>query len=328
MPSRRLTAVCIVIAVVVGGLADVAAAPSPLFTAGAAVSQPARRAMSNAPTFGGCPLMPANHPYNTPVSNLPVRPESAAVIARTTATGGWGTMRFAFWSEPTSGMHPVVVPANQAMVPINYTYYPEESDPGPMPIPLDAPREDNTDKHVLVVQQGTCKLFELWLASRNTATGGWAAGTGAIWDMRSNATRPPNWTSADAAGLPILPGLLRFEEVASGRINHALRMLVGSSRNAYIAPATHQVGVADPLLFPMGARLRLRADFDISGMTGQSRVIAQALKDFGLIVADQGPAWMISGVGDPRWDDTNMNQIRAIPASAFEYVDTGPVVVR
>jgi hypothetical protein len=295
---------------------------------GATASQPAQRMLSTVPTFGGCRVFPANNAFNTPISNLPVRPESAATIARTTATGGWDKMRFAFWSEPTSGMHPISVPANQPLVPITYTHYPQESDPGPMPIPLNAPREDNTDKHILVVQETTCRLYELWLTTRNNATGGWNAGTGAIWDMNSNATRPPNWTSADAAGLPILPGLLRYEEVASGRINHALRMLVGTSRNAYIAPAAHQVGVNDPHLFPMGARLRLRADFNLSGFTGQSLVIATAMKEFGVIVADQGPVWMISGVGDSRWNDTNMNQIRNIPASAFEYVDNGPVVVR
>lgn len=333
---RRRLAALVLCAVVTATVADGGSTMASLGFApthggtlhGAVASQPAQRALTNVPTFGGCRVFPANNAYNTPISNLPVRPESAATIARTTATGGWNKMRFAFWSEPTSGMHPISVPANQPLVPITYTHYPQESDPGPMPIPLDAPREDNTDKHILVVQQGTCRLFELWLTTRNNATGGWNAGTGAIWDLASNATRPPNWTSADAAGLPILPGLLRYEEVASGRINHALRMLVGTSRNAYIAPATHQVGVNDPHLFPMGARLRLRADFDLSGFTGQSLVIATAMKEYGVIVADQGPVWMISGVGDSRWNDTNMDQIRNIPASAFEYVDNGPVVVR
>ena len=241
--------------------------------------------------------------------------------------GGYNKLRFTIWSEPTSGMIPIVVPANQPLVPITYTLYGGESDPGPMPIPLTTPTEGSADRHILVVQQGSCRLYELWLTSRNYATGGWNAGSGAIWDLNVNSTRPPNWTSADAAGLAIMPGLLRYEEVASGRINHALRVLVGVSRNAYIWPATHQVGINDTRLFPMGARLRLRADFDISGFTGQSRVIATALKEYGLIVADQGPEFMISGAGDARWNDTNMNQIRNIPTSAFEYVDNGPVHV-
>lgn len=294
----------------------------------AGVNQPAQRAFSNVPTFGGCKVFPANNTFNTPISTLRVRPESGATIARTNVVGQWGLLRFTFWSADYSGMFPVAVPANQAMVPITYTHYPEESDPGPMPIPLTGIKpESNGDHHILVVQSGTCKLYELWLTSRNLATGGWNAGTGAIWDLNSNATRPAGWTSADAAGLPILPGLLRYDEVASGHINHALRIVVGATRRAYIWPATHQVGGLDPYLFPMGARLRLSASFDTSHFTGQSKVIAEALKNYGVIVADQGPNWMISGVGDPRWNDIDMNQIRAIPTSAFEYVDNGPVTI-
>jgi len=293
----------------------------------ATATQLAQRLMSNVPTFGGCWVFPANNTWNTPVSNLPVRPESAATIAHSAAVGGYNKVRFTMWSEPTSGMTAIVVPANQPLVPITYTAYPAQSDPGPFPIPLTVPTEGSTDRHILVVQQGTCRLYELWLTSRNYATGGWNAGTGAVWDLSSNATRPPNWTSADAAGLAIMPGLLRYDEVASGHIKHALRMLVGTSRNAYVWPATHQVGINDAHLFPMGARLRLRANFDTSGFTGQSKVIATALKEYGVIVADQGPEFMISGTGDARWDDQNMNQIRNIPTSAFEYVDNGPVHV-
>jgi len=327
--SRRLGVVLVVLASPLVSVANARVAPSRLVSVGAATAtQPAQRLFNEVATFGGCRLFPATNTFNTPISALPVRPESAATIARTTEVGVYGKLRFTFWSADYSGMFPVSVPANQPMVPITYTAYPEESDPGPMPIPLTGiVPENNDDKHILVVQSGTCKLYELWLTSRNLATGGWNAGTGAIWDLNSNATRPPGWTSADAAGLPILPGLLRYEEVAAGHIDHALRIIVGATRRAYIWPATHQVGGNDPYLFPMGARLRLRADFDISGFTGQSKVIAQALKNYGDIVADQGPNWMISGVGDARWDDVNMNQIRDIPAAAFEYVDNGPVTI-
>ena len=262
--------------------------------------------------------------YNSPVDQFPVRPESAAVIAHSNAVGGRTTLQFAFWSEPSSGMHPIVVPEGQPMVPITYDQYGHVSDPGPFPIPLDAPQEDNTDKHIIVVQQGTCALYELWASHRSA--NGWYAGTGAHWDTTINDSRPMSWPSADAAGLPILPGLLRYEEVASGRINHALRVIVNQTRRAVVPPATHFVGSQDSMLLPFGARLRLRADYDISGITGQSRVIAEALKNYGLVVADNGPNWMISGQGDSRWDDTDMDQIRRLPASAFEYVDSGPVL--
>lgn len=276
------------------------------------------------PTFGGCAVFPPTYAFNTPIDSLPVRPESSAVISRTNNTGNSTKLQFAFWSNPLSGMHPIFVPATQPLVPIIYDRYPQSSDPGPFPIPLNAPQEDNSDKHVIVVQQGTCRLYELWLTHRSAD--GWYAGTGAEWDLGVNDTSPPRWTSADAAGLPILPGLLRYEEVASGRINHALRVTVGAGRRAIVAPATHFVGSDDPLLLPMGARLRLRSDFDTSRFTGQSRVIVEALKTYGLIVADNGPNWMISGVGDSRWDDTDMNQIRNISASDLVYVDSGPVV--
>jgi hypothetical protein len=278
------------------------------------------------PTFGGCPVLPADHPFNTPVTGLAVRAESASDIARTSGVAGsWAhsTLQFGFWSEPTSGMQPIVVPESQPLVPIVYDQYGFESDAGPFPVPLNAPIEsDPEDRHIIVVQQGSCELFELYGAHRSP--NGWYAGSGVRWQLRSTSSRPPGWTSADAAGLPILPGLLRVDEVLSGQIRHALRVSVGAAASAYIPPANH----ADPWgprsgLLPMGARLRLRADFDISGFTGQARVIAEALKTYGLIVADVGPSWSIKGVGDARWDDRNMDQIRHIPAAALEYVDTG-----
>lgn len=300
------------------------ALPASGITRGAIATSPAKRMLTGGSTFGGCAIFPSSYVYNTPVGSLPVRPESAAVIARSNALGGHNTIQFAFWSEPTSGMHPIVVPASQPLVPITYDQYGEVSDPGPFPIPLGAQQEDNSDKHIIVVQQGTCRLYELWASHRSP--NGWYAGTGAEWDLGINDSRPMSWPSADAAGLPILPGLLRYEEVASGRINHALRVIVNQTRRAVVAPATHFVGSNDTMLLPFGARLRLRADYDISGFTGQSRVIAEALKTYGLIVADNGPNWMISGEGDSRWDDQDMDQIRAIPATAFDYVDNGPVI--
>ena len=293
-------------------------------TGGATANAPAKRLWTGGSKFGGCSIFPSSFVYNSPVGSFPVRPESADVIAHSNALGGHTTLQFAFWSEPLSGMHPIVVPESQPMVPITYDQYGHVSDPGPFPIPLDAPQEDNSDKHIIVVQQGTCALYELWASHRSP--NGWYAGTGAQWDTSINDSRPLSWPSADAAGLPILPGLLRYDEVASGRINHALRVIVNKTQRAVIAPATHFVGSQDDRLLPFGARLRLRADYDISGITGQSRIIAEALKNYGLVVADNGPNWMISGEGDARWDDTDMDQIRRLPASAFEYIDSGPVI--
>ena len=276
-----------------------------------------------APTFGGCQLFPADNAFNTRIDGLAVRSDSATVIARTTSLGA-NHMQFDVYSDPAYGMYPISVPQSQALVPITYDQYGSDSDPGPFPIPLDAPQEGGGDKHILVVQQGTCQLYELWASHRSTS--GWYAGSGAKWDLTKNSSRPAGWTSADAAGLPILPGLLRYDEVAGGTINHSLRFTVENTRQAYIAPASHAAGVADTALFPMGARLRLKASYDISRFSGQSKVIATALKTYGLIVADNGQNWMISGQSDARWNDHDMDQVRAIPASALEYVDTGPVI--
>jgi hypothetical protein len=156
---------------------------------------------------------------------------------------------------------------------------------------------------------------------------GWDAGSGAVWDLRSNALRPEGWTSADAAGLPILPGLARYDEAQAGAINHALRFTVGRTQRGYIHPATHWAsGSGDAALPPMGLRLRLKAGYDISGYHGQARVILEGLKKYGMIVADNGSSWFITGASDPRWDDEDLNQLKTVPGSAFEVVDTGPIV--
>jgi hypothetical protein len=175
------------------------------------------------------------------------------------------------------------------------------------------------------VQADTCQLYELYRAFPATG-GGWQADSGARFDLRSNALRPLGWTSADAAGLPILPGLVRYEEVASGRIDHALRVTFARTQRGYVLPATHFASSStDPDLPPMGLRLRLRADYDLSAITGQARVIAEALQRYGLIVADNGSNWYVQGAPDPRWDDDDLRQLAGIPGTAFEVVDTGPV---
>ena len=175
---------------------------------------------------------------------------------------------------------------------------------------------------MIAVDYDNCRLYELFAAS--PGAGGWTAASGAVFDLNSNALRPEGWTSADAAGLPIFAGLARFDEVASGRIDHALRFTVSRSQAAYLHPATHEASSSsDPNLPPMGLRLRLSAGFDLSRYHGQALVILQALKTYGMIVADNGSNWFITGSADSRWDDDDLNQLKTVPGGAFEVVDTG-----
>lgn len=276
------------------------------------------------PVIGGCEVFPSDNAWNQDVSNLPVDPRSDSYITSINA-GGRTRLHPDFGSDPSYGIPYLVVPATQPLVPINFVEYGDQSDPGPYPIPANAPVEGGGDRHVLVVRQSECKLYELYHAEY--VGPGWDAGSGAVWDLRSNALRPAGWTSADAAGLPILPGLARYDELAAGEIRHALRFTVWRSQRGYILPATHQAGgTDDPNYPPMGLRLRLKASYDISGFTGHTRVILTALKKYGMIVADNGTSWFISGATDPRWDDDDLNQIKSVPGSAFEVVQTGPVV--
>jgi hypothetical protein len=255
---------------------------------------------------------------------LPTHPNSANYIASIEESG----RRFLhpdFGANPDYGIPFVIVPEDQPLVPITFTDYGDESDPGPYPVPPDAPVEGGSDRHVLVLQSGACKLYELFNA--NYVGPQWEASSGAVWDLNSNARRPEGWTSADAAGLPILPGLARYDEVESGAIHHALRFTVWRSQRGYIYPATHYAGATDdPNFPPMGLRLRLRADYDISGYRGHTRVILEALKRYGMIVADNGSSWFISGATDSRWNDDDLNQIKRVPSSAFEAVYTGEVI--
>jgi hypothetical protein len=218
----------------------------------------------------------------------------------------------------------VIVPSNQATVPVSFDYA-DESDAGPYPIPMNPPIEAGSDRHLLVVRQGECRLYELFAAQLTPS--GWHAGSGAIFDLRSNALRRDGWTSADAAGLPILPGLARLDEVRAGAINHALRFTISRTQRAYIHPATHLASsIADPNVAPMGLRLRLRADFDLSRFRGEALVILTALKRYGMFVADNGADWFITGATDPGWDDDDLNQLKTVPGNMFEAVDTGPVI--
>jgi hypothetical protein len=271
-------------------------------------------------TLGGCPVLPKADAFNRDVSAAPVDPRSDAYV-RSIGLGGHLHPDFA---STTYGIPFRVVPRTQRKVPIRFTDYGDESDKGPYPIPPGAPVEGGSDRHVIVLQQGTCKLYELFGAQRSGA--GWSAASGARFDLRSGRPRPKGWTSADAAGLPILPGLARAGEVVAGRrtITHALRVTVPRTQKAYVAPARHYASSdSDADLPPMGLRLRLKASYDLRPFHGQALVILKALKRYGMIVADNGSPWFITGAPDRRWNDDNLHTLGRVPGSAFEAVQTG-----
>jgi len=290
-----------------------------------AVAAPAAGAPSLASS--GCPLFPADNVWHAEVSRLPVHPRSGAYLASMgTGAGIHADFGSGTWEGGPIGIPYTVVPAGQARVPVRFGYA-GESDPGPYPIPPDAPVEGGPDaagdRHVLVVQAGSCRLYELFDAHRDG--GGWRAGSGAVWDLRANRLRPAGWTSADAAGLPILAGLVRYEEVARGRIDHAIRVTVDRSQASYLWPARHQAGQGGASLPPMGLRLRLKAGVDIGGFPGQARVILQAMRTYGLVVADNGSSGFIGGVPDERWDNDALHQLGRVTLADFEAVDTAPL---
>jgi len=274
------------------------------------------------PMLGGCSVFPPDNAWNQDVSSLPVDPNSAAYIARIDSFRQF--LHPDFGSDPSYGIPYVVVPGSQPFVPITFNAYGSESDPGPYPVPLNAPVEAGSDHHVLVADTGNCHLYEMFNAQQQGS--GWSCDSGAVFNLNSNALRPDTWTSADAAGLPILPGLVRYDEVAAGVINHALRFTVDETQNGFIHPATHQAGVSNASDPPMGLRLRLKASFDLSPFHGESLVILTALKKYGMLVADNGSSWFISGATDSRWDDNDLNQMKTVPGSAFEVVQTGPIL--
>jgi hypothetical protein len=277
-----------------------------------------------APREAGCPIFPAGNPLNQEIAHAPVNPNSAAYVA---SIGLSAHLHPDFGTEPSYGIPYTVVGPHQPKVPIRFDEFGEESNPGPYPIPANAPIEgagEAGDRHVLVLQSGSCKLYELYGAQRNGA--GWEAGSGAVFNLRSNALRPEGWTSADAAGLPIFPLLARYPEVHSGEIDHALRVTVPSTQSGYIHPATHYASASsDASLPPMGLRLRLKASYSLAGFDGESLIILRALKRYGLIVADNGSPWYITGAPNPRWNDANLEQIKRVPGSAFEAVYSGPI---
>lgn len=273
-------------------------------------------------------LLPADNIWNTSVRGLPVHERSTAwVNSIGSGEGLHPDFGSGLWEGRAIGFPWNEVGAGQARVNISF-YYPDESDPGPYPIPPGAAMEGGSDRHVLVVDHGSNKLYEVYDAHQN-ADGSWWAGSGAVWDLDSNALRPAGWTSADAAGLPLLPGLVRYEEVAAGRIEHALRFTVPDTSPAWVWPARHQASDSgNPNLPPMGQRFRLKSGFDTSGFADPVRVILEALKEYGMMVADNGGPWYLSGAPDARWnDDILVNQLRRVPGSAFEAVDVSSLMI-
>jgi hypothetical protein len=301
--------------------------PSPSTTAAA---PPTTRRTTTAHTVasnGACPVFPADNPWNTDISGTPVHANSQNFV-NSIGSGGhlhpdFGT----FYEGGPIGIPFVHVGAGQPTVPVSFDYA-DESDPGPYPIPPDAPIEGGAssdgDRHVIVVDDAACRLYEMYDAHKTGA--GWHAGSGAVFDLRSNALRHDYWTSADAAGLPIYAGLVRYDEVQAGAIKHALRFTVAQTQRGFIHPATHYASNStDANRPPMGLRLRMRASYSCDGLSREAQVVCAALKRFGMIVADNGSNWFVSGQHDARWNDDALNDIKAIPGSAFDVVDTGEI---
>jgi hypothetical protein len=278
------------------------------------------------PSAPRCPVFPASNVWNRPVAALPVAANSAQLIASIGLDTGlhpdFGSGRYA--GRPI-GIPFDVVSAKTPRSRVSFEYA-DESDRVRYPIPasvhIEGGRSSDGDRHALLLDRDACKLYELY-ALYPKAGGGWRAGSGAVWNLRSNALRPAGWTSADAAGLPILPGLARYDEVARGVIDHALRFTASRTRRAYVYPARHYASSSDdPSLPPMGLRVRLKASIDISGFPRQARVVLQALKTYGMILADNGSSWYVSGAPNPKWSNDDLHSLGRITGSMFEVVDT------
>jgi len=274
---------------------------------------------------------PANSLWNTNIANAQVDPNSAAII-NFIGTGQPLHPDFGsgLYDGQTIGIPYVVVPSTQPLVNINFTAYGDESDPGPMPIPFNAPIEGypnpgDGDRHVLVIDKGNCWLYELYGAYEQNP-GLWNAASGAVWDLTANEQRPYTWTSADAAGLPIFPGLVRYDEVAAGVIKHAIRFTLQYSQEAFTPPASHWAANSDaPLAAPMGMRLRLKASYDISGYSPTNQIILTALKQYGMIMADNGSSLYITGDPDPRWNNDDLGDLHQVTASDFDVLLISPL---
>lgn len=286
------------------------------------------------PVVGGCQLFPANNILNTPIDGLPVHPMSSTYISN---MGGashnlhpdFGSGVWPPGSNAPIGIPYITVDSTQPEVPISF-YYPSESDPGPYPIPPDAPIEggpDSTgDRHVIVVENDNCILYEVFDAHPQEDNS-WDSGSGAVFDLASNDLHPDTWTSADAAGLPILPLLVRYDEVVAGEINHAIRITASCTHNSYVWPARHHAGFCNANYPPMGTRFRLRADYPVENYSPQMQVILRAMQIYGVIVADNGSNWFVSGAPDEGWDNTMLRELRDVQGGDFVAVDQSSLMV-
>jgi len=273
-----------------------------------------------------CPVFPSDNWWNLKVDTLPVASNSAAIINSIGPTVGLhADFGSGTWNGSPIGIPITVVPGTQAKSSVTFQYA-SESDAGPYPIPNNVAIEGGSDRHALIVDKDNCKLYELYALAKKGKK--WTAGSGAIWSLTSNALRPLDWTSADAAGLPIVPGLARYSDVASGAIDHALRFTVSQTRRAYVYPARHYASSStDPSLPPMGLRLRLKASYDISRFPPQARIVLQALKTYGMMVADNGSNWFISGEPNSMWNNDDLHTLGQVTGSNFEVVDTSSLQV-
>ena len=293
-----------------------------LLTVPVAVAQP--------PSVGNCTVFPADNIWNTPVDQLPVASNSSTYVN----TIGAGTIVHAdfgagLWAGGPIGIPYLTVPGTQTKYPATFLYY-DESDPGPYAVPLNVPIEGGSqstgDRHALVIDQDHCILYELGRAFPQAAS--WQADAGAIFNLLSNALRPATWTSTDAAGLSVCAGLVRYDEIASGEIRHALRFTVPHTRRAYVWPARHYASsITDPAYPPMGLRVRLRASFDITGYSAVNQIILRALKKYGMMLSDNGSAWYITGAPDSRWNNSDLQKLGMITGADFEVVDVSGLMV-
>ena len=269
------------------------------------------------PSAPSCPIFPTSNPWNSDVSSLPAAANSDALVA---AIGLGATLHPDFSNHGGYGIPFNVVRRTQKKVRVAFQYA-DESDRGPYPIPARPKIEGGSDRHMLIIDRDTCRLYELFAARKSGSR--WTAGSGAIFNLRSNALRPLGWTSADAAGLPIFPGLARYADVHAGVIDHALRFTAPRTRRAFVFPARHQAGSSnDPALPAMGLRVRLKASVSLAGFGPQSRIVLRALKRYGMILADNGSPWYITGAPSTGWNDDDLRALQRITGNDFEVVDT------
>ena len=287
-------------------------------------------ALAQSPTIGKCPVFPSDNIWNTRIDQLAVHPSSSTWVNTIGAgTGMHADFGSGLWDGGPIGIPFVTVPGTQTKYPATFTYQ-SESDPGPYAIPLNAPIEGGSastgDRHTIAIDTDNCILYELYAAYPQAAS--WQAGSGVIFNLQSDALRTASFTSADAAGLPIFPGLVRYDEIVAGAINHAIRFTVPKTQNTYVWPARHEASSLTGTQYPpMGARFRLKASFNISTFSATNQIILRAMQQYGMMIADNGSSWYISGVPDSRWNNDDLHVLGTITGSNFEAVDVSPLMV-